>query len=154
MPFAEPYRLGPFMVDRKGGVMPPSDRSANFSARWRGCDMRAELRAAEVDAAGTCGAVALSMKAAIGRVPSTASAGGATREAVLDMLRSMAEAAPAGFAVGLSADHRVILSAERRLDLPVTARVLVGEASSFLLQAAPYLDLAAEAGAAAGTVNT
>lgn len=146
MPFGAPYRLGPFLVDRDGGVMPPADRAANFAASWRGCAVRAELRAAEVDAAGTGGAVALTLRAAIGRVPSTASAGAALRETVLDMLRGLAGTAPPGCAVGLSADHRVILSAERRLDLPVTARVLVAATARFLLQAAPYLDLAAEAG--------
>ncbi len=148
MPFGAPYRLGPFLVDREGGVMPPADRSANFSASWRGCAVRAELRAAEVDEAGTGGAVALTLRAAVGRVPSSASAGTATREAALELLRGMAGTAPPGCAVGLTADHRVILSAERRLDLPVTARVLVAATAGFLLQAAPYRDLAAEAGAA------
>jgi hypothetical protein len=156
MPFGAPYRLGPFLVGRDGGVMPPADRAANFSVRWHGCTMQAELRAAEVDAVGVGGAVALSMRAEIGRVPSTASAGAGPREAVLEMLRVMDGLAPAGFALGLSADHRLMFMAERRLDLPVTARVLVSELSGFLLQAAPYLDLATESGAPVptGTAKT
>ena len=154
MPFGAPYRLGPFQVDRDGGLMPPADRAANFLVRWQGCTLQAELRAAEVDEVGVGGAVALSMRAAVGRVPSTASAGAAPREAVLELLQAMRGTAPSGFAVGLSADHRLMLMAERRLDLPVTARVLVAEVSGFLLQAAPYLDLAAESGAPAGIANT
>ena len=96
---------------------------------------------------GVGAAVALSMRTVIGRVPSTANAGAAPRAAVLEMLHVMGGTAPAGFALGLSADHRLMLMAERRLDLPVTARVLVTAVAGFLLRAAPYLDLAAESGA-------
>ena len=148
------YRLGPFKVDVDGGLMPPVDRLARFRVNWRGCAVSAGMRAVREDGAEE--GVNLELSAIIGRVPSSASGGPPQRENALELLRGMAGAAPEGLTVGLSADHRLVLLSERRLDLPVTARRLVAVVTDFVLEVAPYLDLAGESGAVvpAGMVNT
>ncbi len=150
MPLDMPFRLGPFMVDEKGGVMPPADRDTRFTARWRGCVVHAAMRPL---AAG--GGVRLGLQAVLGRVPSSASASEAHREAVLAALREVAVHRPAGLRFALSADHQAILQSEAHIALPVTARVLLAHVTQFLLKVAPYLDFAGEAGATpAGRLNT
>ena len=145
MPFDAPYRLGPFLVDQAGGVMPPTDRSANFAVRWRGCLVQAELR-------GDSEQVGLTMRAVIGRVPSTAEGGAAPRDAAIALTSLFKDAAPAGVSAGLSPDHRVLLRSEQRIEQPLTARRLVGEVTRFVLQAAPYRELVGAS--LAGTVKT
>lgn len=148
------YRLGPFKVDVDGGLMPPIDRSARFRVNWRGCAVSAGMRAALDER--TEEIVSLELSAIIGRVPSSASGGPPQRENALELLRGMAGAVPEGLTVGLSADHRLVLQSERRLEVPVTARRLVAEVTEFVLEVAPYLDLAGESGALVpvGMVNT
>ena len=151
MLFDTPFRLGPFTVDTAGGMIPPGDRPARFQVNWRGCMVAASLRcdpAAEV--------ARLELSAVIGQVPSSASDGGPRREDALALLRGMIAAPAAGISVGLSADHRVMLQAERRIEVPVTASRLIAEVTDFVLAAAPYLDLTGESGAMApaGSANT
>ncbi len=154
MQIAPSYRLGPFKVDVDGGLMPPIDRSAHFRVNWRGCAVSAGIRATRDESAEEI--VSLELSAIIGRVPSSASGGPPQRENALALLRGMAGAVPAGLTVGLSADHRLVLQSARRLEVPVTARRLVAEVTDFVLEVAPYLDLAGESGAVvpAGMVNT
>ena len=145
MPLDSPFRLGPFSVDDQGGLTPQPEGGAGFSVRWRGCVVRAAL----VRAAGE--AMELRLRAVLGRVPSSADAA-ERREEVLAALRALAGGA-AG--VGLSADHRVVLEATRRLEGAVTCSMLVGAVAGFMLAAAPYGDFFAESGATpAGMVNT
>ena len=150
MPLDMPFQLGPFTVDEQGGVTPPADRDARFSVRWRGCLVRAAMRPLEAG-----GGVALGLQAVLGRVPSSASASEAERDAVLAALREVAEHRPAGLRFALSADHQALLNTEAEIALPVTARVLVAQVTRFLLEVAPYLDFAGEAGVTpAGKVKT
>lgn len=154
MQFDASYRLGPFKVDADGGLMPPVDRLARFRVNWRGCAVSAGMRAERDESAEEV--VNLELSAIIGRVPSSASGGPPQRENALELLRRMAGTARGGLTVGLSADHRLVLQAERRLEVPVTARRLVAEVTDFVLEVAPYLDLAGESGAVVpvGMVNT
>ena len=78
MPLDARFRLGPFMVDEAGGLLPPSDRPACFSLRWRGCRVRAELRPVG-DGPAHPVAVAMALEAVLGRVPSSAAASAAQR---------------------------------------------------------------------------
>jgi hypothetical protein len=88
-------------------------------------------------------------------VPSSAAAGAARREEVLALLRDMADNPPGPLQGGLSADHRLVLQGNQPLAMPVTARALVGQVVRFLLDVAPYLDVAGEAGVTpTGTVKT
>ena len=69
MPFDAPFLLGPFHVGADGGLALASpDRQPFMQIAWRGCPVEATLHAAD-DAAGSG---ALSLRAVVGRVPSTA----------------------------------------------------------------------------------
>lgn len=144
MPLDAPYRLGPFIVDASGGITPPIDRAANFAVKWRGCVVRAELH-------GDSERVGLTMRAVLGRVPSTASGGAEPREATLAVTEAL-KGGSKGIMAGLSPDHRVLLRTDRVIEQPVTARRLVSEVTRFVLEAAPYRDLVDASGA--GTVKT
>jgi hypothetical protein len=147
MPLAAPFKLGPFLVDAAGGLIPPADREARFSVRWRGCLVQAGLRPAEDGAA-------LQLQAVLGRVPSSAQASPDRRDALLAVLRELVHH-PAPLRLGLSADHRVVMRGDSALAAPVTSRGLVAAVTGFVLAVAPYFDLIAESGAAgAGSVNT
>ena len=153
MPLDMPCRLGPFMVDDQGGLLPPADRDARFTLRWRGCAVRAAMR--PLGGGAGPGRVELTLQATLGRVPSSAEASAGRREEVLAALRGGGEGAPLSLRCGLSADHRAVLHGREELALPVTSRALVARVACFLLEAAPYLDLVAEAGATpVGSANT
>ena len=154
MPFDKPFRLGPFMVDRNGGLMPPVDRDARFCVRWRGCVVRASMRPVGSNPTQPCG-VQLNLQAMLGRVPSSAEASAVERDAVLEALRDVAGQAAVPLHFALSADHRAILHGSEELPLPVTSRALVTQVARFLLGVAPYLDFLGEAGVTpVGRVNT
>lgn len=146
MKFDQPFRLGPFIVDRDGGLMPPHDRDARFTLRWRGCLMQAALRPLGDNPAHP-DRVELQLQAVLGRVPSSAEATAPQRDAVLAVLRDMAGHEDGALRLGLSADHRLVMHEQRELAVPVTGRALIAEVANFVLEVAPYLDLAAESGA-------
>ncbi len=153
MPLDMPFRLGPFLVDEHGGLMPTIGGDANFTMSWRGCLVSASMRPS--GAPEQPDAVELTLQAVLGRVPSSAEASATQREAVLEALREVAAHAVAPLHFALSADHRAILHGSEALPLPVTSRALVTQVARFLLEVAPYLDFVGEAGAtSAGRVNT
>ncbi len=154
MPFDTPFRLGPFLVDEAGGLMPPPDRDARFTLRWRGCRVNAALRPTGANPTAP-DSIALRLQAILGRVPSSAEAGAPQRGALLAALHEITHHLQPGLSCGLSADHRVILHGETPMALPLTSRTLVTQVTRFLLDVAPYLDLTVESGATpVGTVNT
>jgi hypothetical protein len=153
MPLDTPFRLGPFMVDDQGGLMPPIGGDANFTVNWRGCLVSASMR--PVGAPEQPDAVELNLHAVLGRVPSSAEATAQQREAVLEALHNVADHAIAPLYFALSVDHRAILHGSEALPIPVTSRALVTQVARFLLGVAPYLDFAGEVGVRpAGRVNT
>jgi hypothetical protein len=162
MPFDAPIMLGPFTVDAEGRLLPTdSGRFPAFSLRWR--DYEVDVSLARPPREGDPHGLIV-LRASVGRVPSTAGdAPGpalSRRSEVFGMLGGFPRLLPAGWRMELLADHSVGLSAEVALAMPATAITLVSEVTQFLLTAAPYLDLLAEAGLAAfgvaepGTVKT
>lgn len=158
MPLDMPLTLGPFRVSEDGQLaLAHADSLPRFHVVWHGCRVDALLGA---DAVGGM----LQLEAELGRVPSTAIAGAdaaSLRSTVFAAVRGLPSVLPPGWSVALQADHRVLMHAGRRLDLPTTACSLVSELTLFLLALAPYRDLLAELGvepaagvAAPGTANT
>jgi hypothetical protein len=102
----------------------------------------------------------LQLQAPLGRVPSSARTSDAARRLPgFALLRELPATLPKGWRIGLGPDHRVLLEAECRAALPITATALIAEVTSFLLELAPYLDVLDEAGLTApadpaGTANT
>ncbi len=142
MPFQKPFTLGPFVVDRDGYLTHASaDASPAFTFQWRGRLLRAAMQAD-----GT-----LTLRADLGRVPSTASHRMPERQQIFELLRALATTAPAGWHVFLLPDHRAVLDATIRLPDPMTAAGLLTAITAFLLRLAPYLDLVDEAGMPTGS---
>ena len=144
MPFDAPFQLGPFTIDPSGSLMPPIDSDASFSVRWRGCLVRAVMR--PIHGVPRDGRVELELQAMLGRVPSSAEAAAGAREGVLAMMRALGAGVRSGITASLSADHRVMLEESRRVGPGLTISVLLIELTGFVLDVAPYLDLAAEYG--------
>lgn len=141
--------IGPFRVDAAGHLSPADpDRPIGFGFRWRGRVVHADL-----------GHGALSLRAAIGRVPSTAGHA-RQRPAVFDAIGFLPDALPPGWHLRVLPDHRLALERSQPVDQPVTACGLVSQLVGFVLELAPYLDLLKDAGVATesapedGTVNT
>ena len=147
--------LGPFRVGAAGTLEPISDDPApGFTCRWRDRTVHARLLPGEPSD------WLLRLKTPLGRVPSSARAPDAARRSPgFTLLRGLPATLPEGWHIGLAADHRVLLEAERCIPLPITATALISEITSFLLTLAPYLDVLDEAGLPAlpdpsGTANT
>jgi hypothetical protein len=136
--------LGPFRVDAAGGLEPiQSDTEPGFTCRWRGRALYARLLP------GDQSDWRLRLRAPLGRVPSSARAlDAALRSPGFTLLRGLPAFLPEGWRIGLAADHRVLLEAERRAPLPITATALIAEITIFLLALSPYLDVLEEAGLA------
>lgn len=129
-------RLGPFLVDA-AGVLHAADpgRTAGFGFRWRGRRVRAELAA---DAQ-------LRLSVLAGHVPFTAEAA-ALRPGVYAALAALRAGAGAGWRIGLTPSHGVVIEAIEALDAPATASRLIAAAARFALRLGPCLDLLDEAG--------
>ncbi len=154
MPFDAPFQLGPFAVSLDGRLaLAAPECLPRFDITWRGCTVEVMLRTRD-DSFGE-----LSLRAVIGRVPSTARTTGplnkghavtaqatAQRQAVLATLRSLPATLPEGWRSDLLADHRVALLSASKLELPTTAESLLTDVTLFLLALGPYLDLLAEVG--------
>jgi hypothetical protein len=143
LPLQAGFRLGPFSVDPAGRIR-PADRlqPGTIRFRWRGCTLAATMRDQ-----------ALTLRATLGQVPSTAR-DGARRAGAFRMLRSLPGQLPAGWRMRLLPDHRVQLEAEDRLDPPPTAARLLASVTCFALALRPYLELLAEAGIADPSFGT
>jgi hypothetical protein len=137
LPLQAGFRLGPFSVD-PGGRIRPADRlqPGTIRFRWGGCTLSATMRAE-----------ALTLRATLGRVPSTAR-DGLQRAGAFRVLRSLPGRLPAGWRMRLLPDHRVLLETEDQLDPPPTAAGLLASVTCFALALRPYLELLAEAGIA------
>jgi hypothetical protein len=128
------FPLGPFIVEESGRLsFRAPDQTAAFSFAWR--NRRFSARLLE-------GTVALT--GALGKVPSSA-AGPARREAALALLRALPRALPQGWALRLTADHRIQIKATEPMAWPANATDLMLPLVRFLLRLAPYLDLMDEA---------
>lgn len=129
--------LGPFRIEDGGrlALREPGTALA-FDFRWRACSIEAQLEETR-----------LLLEASVGRVPSTA--GPQPRQPVFDMLQALPATLPARWDVHLRPDHRVVLAAERPVEMPLTASALMISITGLLLELAPYLDLLAEAGVGA-----
>jgi len=143
MPFAEPFKLGPFTVNREGGLLPSDARHfPTFGVQFAGRHIRASLAGdGEVTEGG-----ALMLQSVIGRLPSTAASGAEQREQVFELVRPLRKQLPAGWELELSADHRLGIRARYPLEMPTTATALVSVVTDFLLELGPYLELLAESG--------
>ena len=143
MPLDAPFRLGQFMVDRQGRLLPGApDATPTLFLQWRGLAVSVRLAAAGGADGGN-----LAMSAVIGRVPSTASDPGGSaglRTRALATIDSLAAGMDNGWRLRLLADHTACIEAARGLALPATASALLTAVTCFLLELAPYLDLLAE----------
>src|SRR5580704_4154629 len=113
--------LGPFRVGADGALEPmASDSAPKFTCRWRRRVIHARLLPGEeLD-------WRLQLSSPLGRVPSSVGAPAAARRSPsFALLRDLPATLPAGWRIGLAADHRVLLEAERRPILPMTATALI-----------------------------
>jgi hypothetical protein len=137
MPFHTPFTLGPFVVAPDGRLTHVSSAlPATFSFRWRGRLLRAVMQAGDT----------LTLRAVLGRVPSTASDQVTGRRQSFGLLRALGASTPEGWRVALLPDHRAVLEATMDLPHPVTATGLLTVITGFLLRLGPYLDLVDESG--------
>lgn len=137
MPFDTPFPFGPFMIAADGCLTPASeDSKPSFSFRWRGRVVRADMIANGH----------MTLRAVVGRVPSTASDRAIARRQSFELLRALGVNMPEGWRVALLPDHRAVLEASVTLSDPVTAANLLTAITDFLLRLAPYLDLIDETG--------
>lgn len=157
MPFDAPFQLGPFHVGPDGGLsLAGPDRLPRFTIDWRGCRVEARLTVREGNGpAGSSTLGDLSLRATVGRVPSTARIAAdqarIQRDAVFAALRCLPATLPEGWQASLMADHRVVLLAASRVEMPTTITSLLTDVTQFLLALAPYLDLLEEVGVEAPT---
>ena len=142
MPFTPPFRLGPFEVDSEGRLSPVvHEASPAFLFRWRDRVVRSRLALTDATAG------RLMMRTVVGRVPSTADTEDETlRPRSFVLLRWLSRAVPEDWQMSLSPDHRVSLTTEMPVELPITAAALVTRITCFALALAPYLDMLDEAG--------
>lgn len=89
---------------------------------------------------------ALTVRAVLGRVPSSASTHAGARAASFALMRALGNGAPKGWRVALLADHRAMLEADIALPKRLTATAPLTAITMFLLNLAPYLDLFDESG--------
>ncbi len=166
MPLDVPFKLGPFLVDMHGRLEPGEPgRFPSVRLVWRGCPVHARLDGGWQDGGD---AAQLALRAVVGRVPSTAGGDAAhnlaRRKAAFAALRDLAGGGDT-LRLRLQADHRIVVEACRAIALPLSAVDLLTQATCFLLDLGPYLDLLAEdgllldatgsaAGISAGTSNT
>lgn len=137
MPFDSPFPFGPFLIESDGRLIPASDDARpSFSFRWRGRLMRVDMIAGQ----------GMTLRAIVGRVPSTASERAAARRQSFDLLRALGGGLPDDWRVFLLPDHRAVLEAYVCLPDPVTAASLLTAITTFLLRLSPYLDLMDESG--------
>jgi len=138
MPLDVPFRLGPFDVDRAGGLQPHSpEQQPVFQVAWR-------RRTIHVGLEGGPGGGRMALHAILGRIPSSAARHPASRTDAFTLLRTLSGALPAGWSVQLLADHSIDLRADRLLTMPATITEVVAEVALFLLELGPYLDLVAD----------
>ena len=162
MPFDVPFQLGPFAVGPDGRLaLATPDSRPCFEIDWRGCRVVAQLGAVGPDNA----LGELSLRAVVGRVPSTArsatlglrgragvkggagaASAAAQRAAVLEALRSLPATLPEGWRTDLLADHSVAMLSAGKVVMPTTVESLLTDVTLFLLALGPYLDLMAELG--------
>jgi hypothetical protein len=147
--------LGPFRVRADGALEPVSgDPEPKFTYRWRNRTVHVRMLP------GDRPDWRLQLRAPLTRMPSSARASeGGRRLAAFALLRDLPGTMPDGWSIGLTADHRVVLEAERHAKLPLTATSLISEITLFLLALSPYLDVFDEAGLpalpdASGTART
>ena len=141
MPFKTPFNLGPFTVDNKGQISPRTNEPApGFTFRWSGRTIHARLMPGGEDT------MNLSLKARLGRIPSTAGSGSESRMQTFDVLRAMPATLPAGWRIRILPDHQFRLEVERHIDTPTTATALVTQLTCFLIALSPYLETLDEAG--------
>jgi hypothetical protein len=151
----KPLTLGPFRVGPDGALEPTSaDAAPKFTCHWRNRTVHASVLP------GDQSDWRLQMRAPLARMPSSARPPEAARRlASFALLRDLPVTMPDAWRIGLTADHRVVLEAERRARLPLTATALITEITLFLLALSPYLDVLDAAGLPAlpdpsGTANT
>jgi hypothetical protein len=168
MPFDAPFQLGPFHVGHDGGLsLAGPDRLPRFTIQWRGCRVEARLTVRDRgDPPGGAVLGDLSLQATVGRVPSTARVAAAQariqRDTVFAALRSLPATLPEGWRTDLLADHRVVLLAASKVEMPTTITSLLTDVTLFLMALGPYLELLEEVGVEppaaapepAGMVNT
>ena len=153
MPFDSPFALGPFIVDETGRLSPTeAGVFPAFRLLWRGCAVQVAM--AQVREG--MGTLVLDLPA--GRIASTAgdahTRSQPRREVTFAALRVIAGLVPAGWRLGLRADHGVGLIVEVPLAMPASANDLITQVTRILLAAGPYLDVLAEAGVEGGRANT
>ncbi|CAH2600358.1 conserved protein of unknown function [Rhodovastum atsumiense] len=140
MPLDIPFTIGPFRVEPDGRLAPSTpEHFPSFHVRWRGHRLQARLAAH--DAAGGT----LALQTVIGRIPSTGRAeapGTAQREAAFTALQALRTVLPQEWRLALLPDHRVAVNARATITLPTSAEALITGITLFLLQMAPYLELA------------
>jgi len=141
-PMPATLTLGPFRVGAEGALNPiASDPLPKFTCRWRRRVIHAKLPP------GDGSHWRLQLCAPLARVPSSVGGPAAARRSPsFALLRDLPACMPEGWRIGLAADHRVMLEAERRAPLPMTATALISEITSFLLTLTPYLDVLDETG--------
>jgi hypothetical protein len=146
-PLPPPMTLGPFRVAADGALEPMvEDAAPKFTFGWRRRTVYAKLLPSE--GSDWC----VELRVPLGRVPSSVGAPAAARRSPsFALLRDLPASLPEGWRIGLAADHRVLLEAERRPILPMTATALISEITCFLLALAPYLDVLEETGLTAPT---
>jgi len=137
MQFNAPFKLGPFTVDATGQIAPTEPLPAPaFVFRQSGRLVHAVLDRAD------SGGGRLALQLILARVHSTAGSPDETvRPRSFALIHWLMKALPAGWRLGLLADHRVSLEADRCIGLPITAAALLTEITCFVLELAPYLEL-------------
>ena len=124
------FPLGPFIVEESGRLgFRAREQSAAFSFAWRNRRFSALLNEGTVSLTGM-----------LGKVPSSA-AGSGRRGAALALLRALPRTLPRGWALRLTADHRIVIKATESMAWPAHATDLIQPLVRFLLRLAPYLDL-------------
>jgi hypothetical protein len=137
MPLHAPLKLGPFTIDSEGRLAHDSESAPpSFAFRWRGRVLRSAILPDG----------RLTIRAVLGRIPSSASDQACARASSFALMRALARSAPRHWRVALMADHRAVLQAEIDLPSRLTATALLTAITSFALTLAPYLDLFDEAG--------
>ena len=134
------FPLGPFIVEESGRLtFRAPDHSAGFCFAWRGYRFSAQLKEGTV-----------SLTGGLGKVPSSA-AGPSRRQDVLALLRALPRTMPKGWALNLTADHRIQVDATEPMAWPAQATDLMQPLVRFLLRLAPYLDLMEEVSQESGS---
>lgn len=137
-----PMPLGPFLIGQDGKLdLRSVSRSSNFSFLWRGRRFQVRLSAPR-----------LYLAAVIGRIPSSAVSRD-DRVAALRLIGPLRQALPRNWTLRLLPDHRIQLELDRDLAWPSTIGQLMAPVIAGLLQAAPFLDFADEAGLAGRAVR-